>query len=131
MREDTDAQHPAGVGRPPIDDYDHMTLRGVESRLGTLGEDDLEDLVRYECAHQDRTQVIRLLTARLQRLRETRRSPGPRPGRSGAASGSGGYGPAPAASYPGRSLPDASAACAPETGRLPPPRDPRARRPAR
>lgn len=126
MEEPTEAQDRAGVSRPPVDDYDHMTLRGVESRLGTLDEDGLAALVRYECAHQDRTQVIRLLTARLQSLRDAHGRPWPRPGRTGRGHG-GGYGPAPEASHPGHSVPDATAACAPETGRLPPPRDHRAR----
>jgi len=110
---DPDLGREAEPGRPPVADYDHMTVRGVESIVGTLELDDLEALLRYESAHQHRTPVIRLLTSRLHEVR----APGPTVTRVG------GYGPAPAGSRPGHSIPGSSRAGRPP---LPPPGRPEA-----
>jgi hypothetical protein len=61
----------------PLPDYPHLTTRAIESRVADLDRAQVEALLRYECAHRERTPVIRLLTARLRRLRETapRKSP--------------------------------------------------------
>ena len=107
---------PAKLSRPPVADYDHMTVRGVERRLVTLDQDEVEALVRYESAHENRTPVMRLLIARLHQLREAGRSV---PGRPEASTG--GYGPAPATSQPGHSIPGLPAAGAPDPTPLPPP----------
>ncbi|MBY8881043.1 hypothetical protein [Actinacidiphila acidipaludis] len=108
---------PAELGRPPVADYDHMTMRGLERHLGTLDQAQVEALVRYESAHENRTPVMRLLTARLHRLREAGRSPD-------LDAPAGGYGPAPATSRPGHSIPGLPAAGAPDPTPLPPPAPP-------
>lgn len=54
----------------PIPDYNHLPRIGMESRTRDLEREDLELLLRYECAHRARTPVLRLLAARLRRLRE-------------------------------------------------------------
>lgn len=123
MNETPDTHEAAGQDRPPVADYDHMTVRGLERYTGGLDEDELKALVRYESTHQNRTQVVRLLLARLRHLRRSARGgrsdvQPPRPGPSGGAR-SGGYGPAPVTSRPGRSIP--RAAGAPEPTTLPPP----------
>jgi hypothetical protein len=69
----------------PIPDYKHLPRLDVEPRVGDLGKEEVETVLRYEREHRGRTPVIRLLTARLHRLRESR----PVPSRGH------GYGPAP------------------------------------
>lgn len=85
----------SGAGEePPIADYDHMTVRAVEGCARSLTYEQLTAVRDYECAHQARTPVIRLLTARLRAIRDER----------SAEERSGGYGPAPRSSLPGRHL---------------------------
>ncbi|MEU6849594.1 hypothetical protein ABZ901_06625 [Actinacidiphila alni] len=79
----------------PLNDYDHLPRVSIEGSIGAMEEDELEQLVRYESVHRQRTPVIRLLTARLRRLRHRSSAPAPE----------GGYGPAPRNSRPGRHTP--------------------------
>lgn len=53
----------------PLPDYDHLPLSGLESRIRSLTEDEIEELLSYERSHADRVPVIELLTARLEQLR--------------------------------------------------------------
>jgi hypothetical protein len=120
MLEPPDRLDAVDASRPPIDDYDHMTVRQVESHADRLGQAELEGLVRYETAHQDRAPVVRILTARLRRLREAAGAGG-RTVRGGLAGPGGGYGPAPETSRPGRSVPGVSGTAVPNAS---PPRLP-------
>lgn len=79
-------------GGLPIADYDHLPKLAVESRARSLGPDELEALLRYECSHRARTPVIRVLAARLRQVRERRRR----------QAVPGGYGPLPPAARQGR-----------------------------
>ncbi|MEE4543938.1 hypothetical protein V2S66_18405 [Streptomyces sp. V4-01] len=92
MRDDRRTGPVPEAGELPIDGYDHATVRSVGDRARSLTSVELEDLVRYEAAHQGRTQVIRLLVEQLRRQREETAEARSRPG---------GYGPAPTASRPG------------------------------
>ncbi|WP_433887804.1 hypothetical protein [Streptomyces sp. CA-111067] len=60
----------------PIPDYKHLPRLDVETRAEGLKAEDLQIVLRYERGHRDRTPVIRLLTARLRRLRDQTRDTG-------------------------------------------------------
>ncbi|MEV6008021.1 hypothetical protein AB0M29_14515 [Streptomyces sp. NPDC051976] len=64
------------TGELPIPDYNHLPRIGMESRTRDLGREDLEVLLRYECAHRARTPVLQLLAARLRGLRERHQGTG-------------------------------------------------------
>ncbi|MCI3278259.1 hypothetical protein [Streptomyces cylindrosporus] len=53
----------------PLPDYDHLPIGGLESRVRSLTEEEVESLLTYEQAHADRLPVTELLSARLEQLR--------------------------------------------------------------
>jgi hypothetical protein len=69
----------------PLPDYDRLSLGELEHRIRPLSSGDLEQLLRYEREHADRTPVTGLLTTRLAQLEAgAEPTPGgePRPGRA-------------------------------------------------
>ncbi|PZT70133.1 hypothetical protein DN402_31300 [Streptomyces sp. SW4] len=53
----------------PLPDYDHLPIGGLESRIRSLGVEDVEELLAYERSHADRLPVTELLANRLEQLR--------------------------------------------------------------
>lgn len=53
----------------PLPDYDHLPIGGLESRIRSLGAEEVEELLAYERSHADRLPATELLTARLEQLR--------------------------------------------------------------
>jgi len=53
----------------PLPDYDHLPVPGLASRIRTLDAAGLETLLAYERAHADRLQVVTIMEARLEDLR--------------------------------------------------------------
>ncbi|WP_432118571.1 hypothetical protein [Streptomyces sp. bgisy032] len=53
----------------PLPDYDHLPIGGLESRVRSLSEDEVEELLAYERSHADRLPVTELLGSRLEQLR--------------------------------------------------------------
>jgi hypothetical protein len=49
----------------PLPDYDNLPVGSIESRIRTLGEQDVRQLYDYEKAHADRVQVVQILENRL------------------------------------------------------------------
>lgn len=49
----------------PLPDYDNLPVGSIESRIRTLGEQDVRRLYDYEKAHADRVQVVQILENRL------------------------------------------------------------------
>jgi hypothetical protein len=49
----------------PLPDYDQMPLGSIESRVRTLGEGGVRQLLDHERAHANRLAVVRLLEQRL------------------------------------------------------------------
>ena len=72
-----------------LPDYDSLPVGAIESRVRTLEEDDVRELLRYEKEHADRVQVVQILDHRLEALRR------------GDAEPSGGNPAAPAPEAPG------------------------------
>ncbi|MBD0422759.1 hypothetical protein AB0L35_20275 [Streptomyces sp. NPDC052309] len=52
----------------PLPDYDHLPIGGLESRIRSLGVEEVEELLAYERSHADRLPVTELLAARLEQL---------------------------------------------------------------
>ncbi|MFK0117817.1 hypothetical protein [Streptomyces sp. NPDC090994] len=52
----------------PLPDYDHLPLGSLESRVRSLGTDEVEELLAYERSHGDRLPVTELLASRLEQL---------------------------------------------------------------
>ncbi|MEU6375924.1 hypothetical protein [Streptomyces sp. NPDC046909] len=52
----------------PLPDYDHLPIGGLESRVRSLGSEDVQTLLAYERTHGDRLPVTEVLTARLEQL---------------------------------------------------------------
>lgn len=54
---------------PPLPGYDEMTLPQLRARLRTLSEQQLQQLLEYECAHADRAAFVTMLTNRITTVR--------------------------------------------------------------
>ncbi|MFI6010196.1 hypothetical protein ACIBAG_15505 [Streptomyces sp. NPDC051243] len=52
----------------PLPDYDHLPIRGLESRVRSLTAGEVEELLAYERSHADRLPVTELLGTRLEQL---------------------------------------------------------------
>ena len=52
----------------PLEDYDHLTVGSLQSRIRSLGVEDLSVLRAYEAAHAHRLQVTTILDNRIARL---------------------------------------------------------------
>ncbi|MBQ0910357.1 hypothetical protein [Streptomyces sp. RM99] len=64
----------------PLPDYDHLPIGGLESRVRSLGAEEVEELLAYERSHADRLPATELLTARLEQLRSGARPSSGDPG---------------------------------------------------
>jgi hypothetical protein len=54
----------------PVPDYDGLPVGAIESRVRTLDEAGVAELLDYEQAHASRVQVLEVLERRLSSLRE-------------------------------------------------------------
>jgi hypothetical protein len=52
-------------GALPLANYDELTVASLRARLRNLSNDDLNQLMTYERAHQDRPEVIKMFQNRL------------------------------------------------------------------
>ncbi|AQS71127.1 hypothetical protein [Streptomyces pactum] len=52
----------------PLPDYDHLPIGGLESRIRSLGAEEVEELLAYERSHADRLPATQVLAARLEQL---------------------------------------------------------------
>ncbi|MDN0199118.1 hypothetical protein [Streptomyces sp. S.PNR 29] len=52
----------------PLPDYDHLPIGSLESRIRSLGVEEVEELLAYERSHADRLPVTELLSSRLEQL---------------------------------------------------------------
>ena len=57
-------------GDLPLEDYDHLPVGSLTSRIRTLGSDDLKSLLTYEQSHANRIQVVSAMQHRLSGLAE-------------------------------------------------------------
>ena len=55
-------------GDLPLEDYDHLPVGSLTSRIRSLGSDDLTTLLAYEKAHANRIQVVSAMQHRLSGL---------------------------------------------------------------
>ncbi|MEU9560283.1 hypothetical protein [Streptomyces fumanus] len=53
----------------PLPDYDHLPIGGLQSRIRSLGAEEVEELLAYERSHGDRRPATEVLSARLEQLR--------------------------------------------------------------
>ncbi|MFB7087001.1 hypothetical protein [Streptomyces sp. NPDC056296] len=53
----------------PLPDYDQLPIGGLESRIRSLGTEQVEDLLAYERSHADRLPATEVLAARLEQLK--------------------------------------------------------------
>lgn len=60
--------HQTSSGRPPVPEYDALSLGDIAYRARSLSAADLERLLRYERGHAARTPVLEVLSARLAQL---------------------------------------------------------------
>ncbi|MEU0742818.1 hypothetical protein [Streptomyces sp. NPDC006134] len=65
----------------PLPDYDHLPIGGLESRIRSLGVEEVEELLAYERSHADRLPVTEVLASRLEQLKSGAE---PSPGDPGA-----------------------------------------------
>ncbi|WNI18821.1 hypothetical protein [Actinacidiphila sp. ITFR-21] len=73
----SDGEGPSPATRElPIVDYNHLPKLAIEGFSHDLAKEEVETVLRYERAHRSRTPVIRVLTARLRRLRDGRHPDG-------------------------------------------------------
>jgi hypothetical protein len=56
---------PAAAGALPLANYDELTVASLRARLRNLSNDDLNQLMTYEQAHQNRPEVIKMFQNRL------------------------------------------------------------------
>jgi hypothetical protein len=78
-------------GRPPMPDYDALSVGDIAHRARSLSAPDVERLMEYERGHAARTPVLEVLSARLAQLEAGHEpSPGgaPPPPPEGTRSGS-------------------------------------------
>jgi hypothetical protein len=59
------AVEPGPVAALPLANYDELTVASLRARLRNLSNDDINQLVTYEQAHQDRPEVIKMFKNRL------------------------------------------------------------------
>jgi hypothetical protein len=59
------AVEPAAAAALPLANYDELTVASLRARLRNLSNDDINQLVAYEQAHQDRPEVIKMFKNRL------------------------------------------------------------------
>jgi hypothetical protein len=59
------APEPEAAGALPFANYDELTVASLRARLRNLSNDDLNQLVTYERAHQNRPEVIKMFQNRL------------------------------------------------------------------
>jgi cytoskeletal protein RodZ len=59
------AVEPGPVAELPLANYDELTVASLRARLRNLSNDDINQLVTYEQAHQDRPEVIKMFKNRL------------------------------------------------------------------
>jgi len=52
-------------GDLPLEDYDHLPVGSLNSRIRTLGSEDLTTLLEYERSHANRIQVVSAMQHRL------------------------------------------------------------------
>ena len=64
----------------PLDDYDHLQVGSLTSRIRTLGQEDLQTLLDYEKAHANRIQVVAAMRNRLGALKDGAQPSGGNPG---------------------------------------------------
>ncbi|EST36943.1 hypothetical protein N566_15665 [Streptomycetaceae bacterium MP113-05] len=69
--------------RPPMPDYDALSVGDIAHRARSLSTADVEGLLRYERAHAARTPVLKVLSARIAQLGEDDSGPSARPGPAG------------------------------------------------
>ena len=53
----------------PLPDYDHLPIGGLESRIRSLGVEEVEELLAYERSHADRLPATEVLSSRLEQLK--------------------------------------------------------------
>lgn len=73
VADDAPVQRPAGgmgVGPGVLPGYPDLSLASVRARLRTLGVDDLEALLVYEQANENRAEFVRMLTNRITTVRD-------------------------------------------------------------
>jgi hypothetical protein len=56
---------PEAAGALPLANYDELTVASLRARLRSLSNDDLNQLMTYERAHQNRPEVIKMFQNRL------------------------------------------------------------------
>jgi hypothetical protein len=71
-------------GDLPLEDYDHLPVGSLTSRIRTLGSDDLKTLLAYEKAHANRIQVVSAMQHRLSGLADGAQPSGGDPSATGA-----------------------------------------------
>jgi hypothetical protein len=54
----------------PLEDYDHLPVGSLTSRIRSLNHADLTTLLAYEKAHANRFQIVRVMQSRLAGLKE-------------------------------------------------------------
>lgn len=59
---------PVAHAELPLEDYDHLTIGALRSRIRTLGREELGQVQAYEAAHANRLPVLTVLTNRLRDL---------------------------------------------------------------
>lgn len=52
----------------PIPDYDHLPIAVLRQRMHPLGQEQLQDVIDYETAHNDRPLIQQLLRHRMDEL---------------------------------------------------------------
>lgn len=60
----------------PLPDYDNLPVGSLQHRIRSLSSDEVRQLLDYEHEHNDRAQVVTILSERLEELREGA-EPGP------------------------------------------------------
>jgi len=65
---------PVSHGDLPLEDYDHLTIGQLRSRIRSLPLEDLGQLQAYEVAHANRLPVLAVLTNRLRDLESKARA---------------------------------------------------------
>ena len=63
----------------PVEDYDHLPVGSLTSRIRSLNHADLTTLLAYEKAHANRFQIVRVMQNRLAGLKEAPQEAPPEP----------------------------------------------------
>jgi hypothetical protein len=64
----TPEPEPATASALPLANYDELSVASLRARLRNLSNDDLNQLMTYERAHQDRPEVIKMFQNRLTKM---------------------------------------------------------------